>query len=77
MNTAKESYQLVETRQIPHSPLTLVKTDAGYFLTMGNNRLSDFAETEEKAMEYLQTDMYNIIVRMIWVIFDDIKNLTK
>lgn len=80
MNTENttESQELIVREKIPNSPFTVVGNETvGYFITMGEYRLTEHFETTEQASKQLEIDRWNIIARLIAATLDKYDTLTK
>lgn len=64
----KEVSSIVNRNKIENSPFWAIGTDEGWFITMGDYRLTEPKPTEEEAIELLLTEDWNIIMRMCAVI---------
>lgn len=52
---------LIERKNVQNTPFTLVKDDKGWFVTMGEYRLSDIFETEEEAEKKAEVNWETLI----------------
>lgn len=58
--------ELIHREKVEGSPLWIVgNKEHGYFVAMGNHRLTDSAKTISEAREKLINEQYNIIANMI------------
>lgn len=73
-NTDKKpsSTEIVQRIEVENSPLVLVGNDEdGWYVTLGRYRLSKRHMTEEAARKALQAEMWNIIMRMTYLITEN------
>lgn len=75
-NTKSDS-QLMEYNKVPGSPFTIVRREKEWFLSMGNNRISEYYETEKEVLEFIEKDMFNLILTMIIILITDYPKLKK
>lgn len=61
----QNSTELIEREEIKGTPFTIIKANNKYFLTMGIIRLTEDMDTAEEVKTTIETEIYNIIVRMI------------
>lgn len=47
----KQSYSLIDREEIENTPFLLVKTEHGYFLAIGNHRITELTKTREEQLE--------------------------
>jgi hypothetical protein len=64
-NTHKESSTLIEHIPVYGSPFHITKTEEGYFLRMGDYRLTALKESEDAVREALYEEDWNIIVNIV------------
>lgn len=69
--------QLIERKEIKDSPMTIVKTDKGYFTAIGKYRLCDFKETKDEALKSTELTWDNIInvMAVVHESYEEIKQL--
>lgn len=65
-NTNKETSLMIEHEKIEDTPfnVTFVQ-DNGWFIRMGDYRLSQLYQTKYEALQALKTDQWNIIQRLV------------
>lgn len=74
-NTHKSNY-LTTNRPIPNTPFRIVgNTEQGYALTLGEYRMTPMHTTEIEAIDYLNTNQWEVIANMIIILNDKIKKL--
>lgn len=61
-NNPKENSTLIEYEQIEGTPYKAVKTEEGWFLTIGNYKLTEPTKTLEETEEKLKTDQWHIMI---------------
>lgn len=58
--------EVYSNSKIEGTPFNIVETGAnGWFITIGNERITEPTETKAEALEKLETEKWNIIVRMM------------
>lgn len=76
VDTNTDNRQLILKREIKGTPFTLTgNEDQGYFLTLGNYRLTEAKETPEEATEEIESNTWNIISRLVAAYIDFDKRL--
>lgn len=56
---------LAENRQIENTPFVLRRREKGYFLTIGDTRITEPTETEQETLDRLTKEEWIIIAAMI------------
>lgn len=67
-NNAEETLNngyLAENRQIENTPFVLRRREKGYFLTIGDTRITEPTETEQETLNRLKEEKWIIIAAMI------------
>lgn len=67
-----QSGKIVEIIDLPETPFHLVKTEVGYFLAIGNKRVTELTEDEEKLRNDVVMQKYNLLVSLITVICEGV-----
>lgn len=74
----ESSSKLIEREQIPDTPFWIYGSEEkGYFLVMGNNKMSETKETKEEAVELIIKEPFMLVLRMITAVFEKLEQLTK
>lgn len=60
-----KSTSLVKNEQIKGTPFRIIGTENGWFIVMGDHKLTENSETEDEALLKLATEYWMIIMRMI------------
>lgn len=70
-NNSNSSELTIERIKIEGTPFWIIgRKDKGYFIIMGDTKLTETVETKEIAMEKLIKEQYNITFRMIGTIVE-------
>lgn len=73
--TKSKSTSLAEYEAIENTPFTAVRIDnKGWFLALGNNRLTEPMETKEEVKEHLKRELWNVLLATILIIVNSEKN---
>lgn len=66
--TRKKSSSLTEREKIENTPFWAVRTDEGWFLVMGEYRITEPVESKIIAIDKLKTNKWEIMMRMSAII---------
>lgn len=72
--TDKPSY-LVEREEMEGTPFMLVKQNEKFFATLGQYRITPEFEYRIDVYDYIESDMYNVILDMITAVIDHVNKL--
>lgn len=67
--------ELVSRETIPGTPFTIVGTDQGYFLAMGQFRLTEYFETRDIVIDEIDAEAWNLVLQMITAVLNAEKRL--
>ncbi len=68
-STETNSKQSCNFDQIENTIFTIVNDpEKGYFLAIGANRITEYFKTSTKAINQLNEDMWNIIMKMVIIV---------
>lgn len=76
-NSDEKIKQLLNKEEIPNTPFTLVKTQEGYFITMGKYRLSQAHKTKEKAIQDLTINQWHHIATIAIIMAENIQTVKE
>lgn len=68
--TPKENSTLVEHEDLPNTPFKITKTQEGFFLRMGDYRITDIHKDKQSATHELSKNKWLIIIRIIGAIIE-------
>lgn len=64
--SGNENTELIHREKVERTPFYIVgNEEQGYFLTMGKYRLTEAARTIEEVKEQLETNMWDIILKLV------------
>lgn len=55
---------IVERIPIKHSPFWLLRVNSGWFIAMGDHRLTELMKTKPNITEYMRINMWQLIMQM-------------
>lgn len=64
-------YELIERHSVDGTPFVIVRTDEGYFVSMGQYRLTDFVDLEQ-CESFILTHDWNFLLSIISVLVEQI-----
>ena len=67
-NTDVTYSELKSSEEMENSPFMLTSTENGSIITLGQYRLTPFFETKQKAKDYLNSHMWEVIYKMVFII---------
>lgn len=71
--TTKHNYPLITHEQIPGTPFTITgNQDKGYFLRLGDYRITEAYQTKQDAADQLTIEQWNIIVKVLSIVMEKI-----
>lgn len=73
-NSLNEKSQIIEREQLLNSPFWLIKTEAGWFLVMGENRISEVFKHKHEVKYWLANNQWQVIMQLIVIITNKIKS---
>lgn len=73
INIPTEKQIIVEKENIKDTPFWLLKIEQGWFLAMGDNRLSEIYKTKKEALNHLEKNHWNIIMQLILIVEKTLK----
>lgn len=69
--THKENSPLIEHNELPNTPFHITGSkEKGYFLRLGDYRLTDIYKTEKQLFQQFEKQQWNIIMRMTGAIIE-------
>lgn len=70
--THKQDYpsELIDRRQLDNTPFIMVNTVHGWFVTLGDYRITEPYQTELEAIEHLEKRMWYVVLQMIGCALD-------
>jgi hypothetical protein len=71
------SEQIITNEPIPNTPFRLIGTQYNYSIAIGMHRLTEPKESKEKALNELETQMWNIIGNMIVAVEETYKTVRE
>lgn len=72
-NSLNEKSQIIEREQLKGTPFWIIKTEQGWFLVMGENRLSEVMPTKERVKGWLLNNQWQVIMQIIVIVTNKIK----
>lgn len=66
--THRQKSTLIDRDKVPGTPFWIVGTDEGWFLTMGDYKVTTPVESKSIALDKLKTEKWDIIMRMAAII---------
>lgn len=73
VNETDSKDYLTEERDIPNTPFKLRRINEKWFITMGDQRLTEPTNTQEEQIDTLYGSIYNIILNMIVYSYNRLK----
>ena len=78
METKQQNEEILEKHQIENSPFNVIGNDKiGYFIAIGDKRVTERMENIETAKNYPTTNMWKLITSLSVVIYENMKNLNE
>lgn len=68
-NTSKPTYSI---EPITGTPFAMIKNEEGYFMVLGNTRITESYETQEEAFAITESDMWSMVARVASIIAENI-----
>lgn len=68
--TPKQNSLIIEREQIENTPFWTLKTEEGWFLVMGDYRVTEVYETKEEVLECLERDKWKIVLHLAIIVND-------
>lgn len=68
---------MIKQTKIEGTPFTQIEQEGKHFLVMGNHRITDDKKTEEQAWESLDKEKWLIIMHMIIIAIEKVKEQEK
>lgn len=71
-SNSSENFNPKDIEKIENTVFAIANNERGWFLTIGNNIITEPKETRKECIEQLEKDMWNIIMKLIVLITDHI-----
>lgn len=75
--THKENSTLVKHEKIGKSPLTIVHQNDKWFIVLGNERLTEFFNTKEEALDELTYNSWTIVMHIAIIMTQKVLDFRK
>lgn len=62
---------------LPNTPFRIIGSEKGWFIVLGNSRLTNYYPTEKLAQESLEQDRWNVLINTIVTVVNQIQELQK
>lgn len=74
-NAEKNDNYKFSRKTIEESPFTMVGDDKGWFVAMGDNRITEYFEDELSLLDYVHDKPWDLIITVMMVVVDKMNNI--